>query len=555
MRKRRRGLAPAVRKRRRPAAPATPQPGATARIVRNECWARLAAASDRGVTEAVYQLLRFRPEGYRFMPRYKSGLWDGYISLYRRRDRVFPGGLAERTAKHLKSLGVEVTVEDRSQPPLREPQLEGGTSTVELRDYQRQAVEAAVAARAGVLESATGTGKTEVLAAIIQRLACRTLIIVASRDLAWQTIERFQRSLSFPNAPPDALYGLVGDDIDSPGLITASLYQTLHRRLTPVCEHCGRPGEVGAGTCSNKRCLGALDYSRAEATQEWLASFDCLALDESHHAPAKSYWPIVNSCPAYWRFGLSATPFKSDLITELKLVGATGEVFYSFKAKEAVKEGWLAEPLVTIVKPSFPPLNEEDLSYMTVYREGIVEHEHRNRLIADIAAVTSEGWGVPTLILVQWIEHGKAIRRALRQLDIKADFISGRAPTEQRQAALRALGDGSAKCLISSVIFDEGVDAPEIGALILAGGSKARHRVIQRIGRGLRVAPGKEYLAVFDIYDSHSPKYLLPHSRQRLRAVRDAGFAWQELTPDEVMARLSTGDMRSDGATQEGSDG
>lgn len=516
--------------------------------------------SEGAVTTAISRSMRFRPEGYRFMPKFKNGQWDGWISLYQRGGRIFPSGLLQRVDSHLRDLGVEVTVDDRSQPPHKEPMLAGGINSTDLRDYQVWAVTRGIAAKRGVFDAATGIGKTEIMSEMIRQLEGRSLIIVASRDLAWQTIERFQDTLTFPNADQSALYGVVGDDNDRPGLITVAMYQTLHRRLMPVCLDCGRSGELSQQTCNHRiradeygRCGGELDFAESEATQEWLASFDTLHLDECHRAPAKTWWPIVNACPAYWRFGYSATPFKSDAITELKLVGATGEIFYSFKAKEAVEEGWLTEPVVTVVTPDFPIMyddpDDDERRYVDAYREDLVEHEKRNRLIADIAAGTSEGWGVPTLILVQWIDHGKNIRRALRQLDLKVDFISGSASTAERRAALKALGDGTIKCLISTTIFDEGVNVPEIGALILAGGGKARHRVIQRIGRGLRVVPGKEYLAVFDFWDDHSPKHLLDHSRQRLRAVKDAGFTYQELTPKRTLARIKKGDVRSNRST------
>lgn len=495
---------------------AKPSAGATARLVRNECWARLADVSEPAVIEAVSQLIRFRPEGYHFMPKYRKGMWDGWVSLYKRRDRIFPGGLLQRVTNHLRDLGVDVDVEDRSRPPQKEPMLAGGQLVdLDLRPYQIEAVKAAITAKRGVLEAATGTGKTECLGEWIRQLACRTLIIVASRDLAQQTIRRFRDRLHFPNADPEHLYGIVGDGVDSPGLITVAMYQTLVRRLE----------------------------EEPQETHEWLASFDALALDESHRAVAKSWWPIVNACPAYWRLGLSATPFKSDPITELKLVGATGEVCFSFPAKDAVEEGWLAKPFVITVDPRFPALLDEE-RYIDVYRDGIVEHVKRNRLIAEIANGTAEKWGVPTLILVQWVAHGRNIKRALREIDVRAEFISGHASTEQRLAAMEALNSGRLKCLISSTILDEGVDIPEIGALILAGGGKAAHKVIQRIGRGLRVVPGKEYLAVFDFFDSHSEKYLLGHSRQRLRAVQDAGFSQETLTVEELVHRLKAGDMR-----------
>lgn len=523
--------------------------------MRNEVWAKL-HTDDPGVIEATYRLLRFRPEGYYFMPRYRAGKWDGYISLYKRRDGTFPGGLVARTAACLQELGVGVRVENRADDPWAEPQLADGTNSREMRDYQDDAVARALHRKRGVFEAATGLGKTEIMGEVIRRLGCRSLIIVASQVLAWQTIERFQETLEFPHADLDGLYGIVGDNIDSPGLITAALYQTLHRRLMPVCLRCGNMGELGQETCARRKhprvgrpCGGELDYTESVQTEEWLASFDSIHLDEGHRAPAATWWPIVQACPAYWRFAYSATPFKSDKVTELKLVGATGEVLYSFKAREAIAKRWLTEPFVAMIDSQFPALWAEDTPYIDVYREGIVEHEHRNRLIADIAAITSRDWGVPTLILVQWIEHGENIRRSLRQLGLKVDFLSGRDSTEARRAALKALNDGEKQCLISTTIFDEGVDAPEIGALILAGGGKAKHKVLQRIGRGLRVAPGKEYLAVFDFWDSHSDEHLLGHSRQRLRAVKEAGFAHEILTSQEILARMVSGDIRSGSGT------
>lgn len=535
-----------------------PQDGATARIAYNEVWAKL-HSDDPGVVDATYRLLRFRPDGYRFMPRFKAGTWDGYISLYQQRGGTFPGGLLTRASARLRELGVAVEIEDRSQAPHTEPGLAGGLNRKELRPYQVEACDLAVEARCGVFAAATGTGKTEIMAEMIRRLGCRSLIIVASRDLAWQTIERFEGSdrepqtLSFPNAdlvaglPP--LYGIVGDDTYKSGLVTAALFQTLVRRLMPICVRCDAAGELHQKTCNKKkgvhRCGGELDFTESDAVREWLASFDALHLDECHRATAKTWWPVVNAIPAYWRFGYSATPYKSDPITELKLVGATGEIFYSFPAKDAIEQGYLTKPFVVTVDPQFEYMHEdEDTKYMDSYRDGVVEHVKRCRVIAEIAKGTSEGWGVPTLITVQWNEQGRNIKRALREIDVRAEFINGNATTAQRLKVLRAMADGRMNCVISTTIFDEGVNVPAIGALILAGGGKARHKVIQRIGRGLRVVEGKDYLAVFDLWDSHGDKYLLGHSRQRLRAVQDADFPHEKLTPKETMARIKAGDVR-----------
>ncbi len=534
------------RRTKKPKKPIIPKFGATASVVRNEMRAKL-RTNDAGVADQAYRLMSFRPEGFQFMPQFKRGIWDGYKSLYSRATGEFPGGLAFRLVEKLVDFDVNVSYEDRSVALDPLPALQNGSTVRELRQYQEEACDAGMSKRRGVFDAATGLGKTEIMSELTRRTACKTLIVVASRDLAHQTIERFQNTLSFPQYKGTNLYGIYGDGIASTGLITAALFQTLQRRMTPFCTVCGKKGKPGQGRCTQKTgklvCAGVMDYDVVEETQEWLRQFDAVHLDEAHHVPAITWWPIINACPAYWRFGYSATPFKSDKATELKLVGATGEVVYEFKAADAIEAKWLTKPVVTIVKSKFSSVDYEYGKYTDAYRDGIVEHFSRNMLIADIAYATSAEWQVPTLILVQWLDQGSMIRHALQQNGLKVEFISGHATTTHRQKSLKALGDGSANCLISTVIFDEGIDVPEIGALILAGGGKAEHRVVQRIGRGLRVVPGKEYLAVFDFWDDHS-KFLLKHSRQRLGAVEDAGFETQELTVKETLARIKAGDIR-----------
>ncbi len=522
-----------------------PRAGATASMIYNEVWAKL-YTNDPGVVDAIYRLLRFRPEGYRFMPKFKSGAWNGYMSLLKRGTGVLPRGLMARSIERLRELDVEVKVKGRAELPMPDEHLMDGKSLIELRPYQVDACNRAMAAEQGVFDAATGLGKTEIMAEMIRQLEVRSLIIVSSRDLARQTVRRFQDSLEFPNGHDSFIYGIMGDDSDETGMITVALFQTLARRLMPVCERCGKAGEIDRLYCSDRTgCGGELDFTETDRMYGWLDQFDAIHLDECHRASAQTWWPVVNACQAYYRFGYSATPTKSDLITELRIIGATGEIFYEFKAQEAVEEGWLTKPFVALVDMELPDLGEdEDSLYIDSYRDGIVQNVKRNRGIAEIAKITSEQWKVPTLILCNWVEHGREIKRALREIGVRTDFMSGQASTEERLAAMEALGDGSKRCLIATTIFDEGVNVPEIGALILAGGGKAKHKVIQRIGRGLRVVEGKDYLAVFDFMDSHSDKFLWHHSLQRVKAMKSAGFDRQVLTMPELRARMSAGDIR-----------
>ena len=72
---------------------------------------------------------------------------------------------------------------------------------------------------------------------------------------------------------------------------------------------------------------------------------------------------------------------------------------------------------------------------------------------------------------------------------------------------------GEIDVLIASKIFDQGVDIPQLDALILAGSGKSSGRALQRIGRVIRKNEGKVRAIVVDFYDN--AKYLRDHSEVR----------------------------------------
>ena len=74
--------------------------------------------------------------------------------------------------------------------------------------------------------------------------------------------------------------------------------------------------------------------------------------------------------------------------------------------------------------------------------------------------------------------------------------------------------NGELDLLIASKIFDQGVDIPQLDALILAGSGKSSGRALQRIGRVIRTNPGKSNAIVVDFYDN--AKYLKDHSQRRI---------------------------------------
>ena len=81
--------------------------------------------------------------------------------------------------------------------------------------------------------------------------------------------------------------------------------------------------------------------------------------------------------------------------------------------------------------------------------------------------------------------------------------------------------------VICSSIWDEGVDIPNLDAIIVAGGGMSEIKAIQKVGRGLRKTATKDSVQVIDFSDL-SHKYLRKHSRERVKAYRERGWEVRE---------------------------
>jgi len=438
--------------------------------------------------------------------------WNGMVNLLRQSDKSFPAGLTARVIKFLEEQGDEAVTYDRRILPNPHPKLSDGYIVGATRDWQTEAFDSAKLYERGVFEAATGTGKTNLMAQIIAHHGQPSLVLVHRSTLAKQTLARFESLIRFPHA--DNPFGMVGDGIWEPGLVTIATYQTLHSML----------------------------QNDEKGTREWLRQFKALHSDEAHHVPARTFFDLTNATEeCYYRYGYSATPFKNDKETELKLVGVCGEVIYSYSAHDAIADGILAPPHIYVVDADFKKLSKVDPIDQTYlgkfneeYREGIVEHRERNKLLANITEACAAA-GLPTLVLVRQVKQGKTIERLVDA----SEFIWGKDATAVRGDAKTRLVSGDLPVLIASTIFNEGEDIPAIGAIVIGGGYRAEHLAMQTVGRGLRPAPGKKFVLVFDIWDGHSSR-LERHSKSRVKAWREAGFQVKIVTIEELEDLMDT---------------
>jgi len=423
---------------------------------------------------AVREVCRARPSGYQFMPKYRAGYWDGYISLMESLSS-FPTGLLKLVTEELESIGqkVELVVSSDERFHAHDPVAKDFLRGITLRDYQIEAISTLLNARRGIAKMATNSGKTEIMAAIIKALGfCKTIVLLHRKELLYQTAKRFEDRLGIS-------VGKIGDSIWDPKLVTVAMIQTLSSRL------------------------GDLDVDGNVLVM----------VDECHHVSSNTMLDTLIGIPGCYRFGFSGTPVKYDVLSDLKLVAHTGSIVFDLDNKYMMRHEYSAIPIINVCVVENSDEKLWKLEYQQAYTDLIVHNDIRNENVKKFAIAD----GGTVLVLVERIEHGKLLHESIQG----STFVSGSDSTEYRQEVLNRMNVGG--IYIATSIFDEGIDVPAIDCLILAGAGKSHVKILQRIGRGLRKKENGNGLVVYDFIDDNN-KFLLEQSSRRMKLYAIEGF-------------------------------
>lgn len=437
----------------------------------------------------------------KFRPKY--GGWDGSKKLYNRGTRKFPAGLFGRIVGILEHHNVEYRIEWGNIPH----ELFGKSLPVPdewtLRPYQTDAVSRALAAQRCMIRVATGGGKTVMAGHMIAKVGRPAVFFVHTKDLLYQAIDCFRSMF------PTLIVGQVGDGVCVIGDVTICTLQTAAKALD--CKYERDPFAEGDESWQDGGTMESADDKAA--IRRMLNDAEVLFMDECHRVAAPTAVAVVEGVPnAYYRFGLSASPWRDDG-ADLVLEGAFGHVEVDISASELIDRGFLVQPYIRMMKGPIGRFTKQD-KYATVYDQYVVNNDRRNA-IGISEAKKLMGRGLSTLVLVRQIAHGEAIAEALREFGNDIPFLSGKDSSTHRQTVLNDLRADRLAGLVATSIADEGLDVKPLAGLVLLGAGKSSTRALQRVGRVLRPYPGKTHAEVIDFEDN--AKYLYDHSRARLK--------------------------------------
>ena len=429
--------------------------------------------------KALYELYSFKVPGADYSAAYKRRQWDGKTHFISK-NGVFKTGLLSRLIKDLSKIDCkpEILVNPAWDKPVASSQLKGFI----FYKYQDDLIKYGLDLKRGIIKSPTGSGKTLIMAGLIKALAGRKMVILFNaKQLLTQTYDFLTKTCGMDNIGLCFGEGYIYGDVM---------------------------------LCTVQSIEKILDTHLDEA--------EVLMVDECHEfGNGKTTLAALRSFPnASYRLGFTATP-PSEQIPRYNLEGALGAVIEVVDTAALVDEGKLTKPVIQIINRSYTASGlDEDMSYLDVYEEYIVNNDLRNKIIREIVDdIKSKNKKARILILTKSLDHGRTLEDLLGG---GCEFLQGCDSIGERYEAIsRFRGHRGPSVLIGTKILQTGVNIEEITHFINARGMKSEIATLQALGRALRKHESKQEVYVYDFMDKE--KYLKEHSLSRKKHYEKEG--------------------------------
>jgi superfamily II DNA or RNA helicase len=346
-----------------------------------------------------------------------------------------------------------------------------------LRPFQQIAIEKMLSQNEGTLCAPTGSGKTVMGIYLISRRRQPTIIIVHTKELLYQWIDRLKQFLNIK----EKHIGKIGDgNLNEYKPVTIALIQTLR------------------------------NYPEA------INQYGHLIVDECHRVPSKTFTDAVKEFKGRYITGLSATPFRRDGLS--KIIGwYVGKILYKIEPRDLIREGHITGIQSIIRKTNFDSKLESPSDEYSALLQEISFDQQRNSLIVN-DVIDAVGSGETCLVLSDRKAHCQELKDLLSlssRTNIPAVVLTGDTDIKERKKIVEDVNAGKIKILIATgQLIGEGFDCKNLSCLFLTMPIRYSGRVIQYIGRVLRPKVGKNKAIIYDYFD-HSVRCL--HNGMRAR--------------------------------------
>ena len=462
--------------------------------------------TEPNISRELSDFFTFEVPGARFMPQYKKRIWDGKIRLYNMINGEIYYGLIPYIEEFAKRNDIDIQYEGELNATeyaieprvldgfIRNVRPKSNGKTLQLRDYQRNAVVHAIRNNRSLLLSPTASGKSLVIYLLSRWYeSSRVLILVPTTSLVEQMYTDFL-DYGYLESKMQKIYQGYTKDISSE--VTISTWQSLYKM-----------------------------------PRKFFEQFGCILGDEVHLFKAKSLTNIMNKMhQTQYRHGFTGT-LDGTQTHRLVLEGLFGSVNRVTSTKELMEKKTLAKLKIKCIVLQYPDSDKKfmkDQSYQDEV-DLLVRDERRNKFIVNLTNHLKGN----TLVLFQFVEkHGAVLYDMMKDLDRKVFYVHGGTDTETREN-IREITEKEKNAIIvaSYGTFSTGINIRNLHNVVFSSPSKSRIRVLQSIGRGLRTTNDKTGATLLDIADDFTWKskqnFTLRHFMERINIYNEEEFDYE----------------------------
>jgi len=432
---------------------------------------------------------------------------------------MLPRGCEDAVVALLKEKGVTFHFDDETN--------HGRSISVhfngELRNNQKEAVEALTSSNTGVLSATTAFGKTVAAIGLIAKHGVNTLILVHTKALLDQWVQRLEQFLVIDEVPE-----------------VEEGKRRRKKNLSPI----------GTLSSTGNKLHGIIDIALMQScisdneVKPFVKDYGMVIADECHHVSAVNFEQILKAVNAQYVYGLTATPIRKDGHQPIIFMQC-GPIRYSADAKSQMQSQTFQRLLVPRFTP-FRLVSNEDLSFAKVTQQ-IAEDEYRNLLIVkDVVEVLKEGRS--PIILTSRTSHVALLAELLQPHCHNVITLVGSYGTKEKREKMEQLQSippsESLVIVATGKYVGEGFDYARLDTLFLVSPVSWKGIVAQYVGRLHREYEGKLDVQVYDYIDIRVPVCESSY-RKRLKGYASIGY---RIRNNEVFDRLfPTTDVIYDG--------
>ena len=477
-------------------------------IIEKKDDVHLTIEADESIRRDLGEFFTFEVPGFKFMPQYRSRVWDGKIRLFSYQTGKIYAGLYPYIVKWCKDNDVHIVdgakiVDTKVDEAKVDKFIEALKIPLKVRDYQKEAFIYATRKNRTLLLSPTASGKSLIVYLMVRfnllRLKAekkKILIIVPTTSLVEQLFKDFKDYGWSPEKSVHRIYQGHSKDTTKPVVI--STWQSIYNQ-----------------------------------PKNYFKQFGMIVGDEAHLFKAVSLTKIMSAlkvCP--YRVGLTGT-LDGSTTHKLVLEGLFGSVNKVVSTAELMNKGKLSQLKIYCLVLKHPPEvgkwmvdknYQEEMDYL-------VANEKRNIYIRNLC----KGLQGNSLCLFQYVEkHGKKLYEDIKEKlpEKQVYYVHGGVDTEERER-IRTLVEKTDNAIIiaSYGTFSTGINIRNLHNIVFASPSKSRIRNLQSIGRGLRLKDNNSHATLYDIADdmTHNEKenYTLAHFRERINIYNSEDFDYE----------------------------